>query len=143
MWRRRERQYIIYIGLNDMETKKQNFETDKYISILKKVCINYEVAFSFHVINGGYIHHDGSYTDENTLELTLLNVPEEKVMEIARVLCAFFRQERVMVVYNNIDKVVFVEEKLQDFQDLPEGGSEDGFCESGKTGIHGPYRKRH
>ena len=32
---------------------------------------------------------------------------------------------------------------VQDFQDLPEGGSEDGFCESGKTGIHGPYRKRH
>lgn len=112
MWRRRERQYIIYIGLNDMETKKQHFETDKYVSILKKVCINYEVAFSFHVINGGYIHHDGSYTDENTLELTLLNVPEEKVMEIAQDLCVFFRQESVMVVYNNIDKVVFVEEKL-------------------------------
>ena len=73
---------------------------------------DYEVAFSFHVINGGYIHHDGSYTDENTLELTLLNVTEEKVMEIARDLCAFFRQESVMVVYNNIDKVVFVEEKL-------------------------------
>ena len=73
---------------------------------------DYGVAFSFHVINGGYMHRDGNYTDENTLELTLLNVTEEKVMEIARDLCAFFRQESVMVVYNNIDKVVFVEEKL-------------------------------
>ncbi len=35
----------IYIGLNDSDTQKQLFETDKYIDILKKVCRSYKTPF--------------------------------------------------------------------------------------------------
>ena len=104
-------QTTIYIGLNDAETGLQRFDTEKYISILKNVCRNYEVAFSVQQINGGYFHEDGRYTEENTLSLMLIDVPEETVTEIAKDLCAFFKQESVMVT-SAPTKVVFIKEKL-------------------------------
>ncbi|MBR6005870.1 MAG: hypothetical protein IK063_06575, partial [Clostridia bacterium] len=55
----------IYVGLNDCETLTQIFGTEKYISVLKNVCRSYGVPFSFSVEQGGYIHEDGSYTQEN------------------------------------------------------------------------------
>ena len=102
-------QYTIYIGLNDAETGTQKFDTEKYVSILRNVCRNYQVAFSFHMINGGYFHEDGRYTEENTLVLILIDTPEKTVMEIAKDLCAFFHQESVMVVYSQ-PEVEFIQE---------------------------------
>ncbi len=104
-------QSTLYIGLNDSITGVQEFDTDKYMSILKYVCKSYEVAFSIHQINGGYFHEDGRYTEENTLVLMLLDVEEKTVMEIAKDLCAFFHQESIMVT-TAPSSVVFVSEKL-------------------------------
>lgn len=104
-------QYSIYIGLNDSETGVQKFDTEKYISILKNVCRNYDVAFSFQKTSGGYFHKDGRYTEENTLILTLLDVTEEKVIEIAEDICAFFNQESVMVTHAQ-RSVLFVSNSL-------------------------------
>lgn len=87
----------IYIGLNDQDTKKQEFQTEKYVSILKNVCISYRVPFSFNLIQGGYIHESGEYTQENTLVLSLIGVEKPVVEEIARDLCVFFRQESVLI----------------------------------------------
>ena len=104
-------QTTIYVGLNDQETGIQKFDTEKYLSILKNVCRSYRVAFSVQVINGGYFHEDGRYTEENTLVLTLVNVEEETVIEIAKDLCAFFNQESVMVT-SAPSSVIFVKEKI-------------------------------
>jgi len=104
-------QTIIYIGLNDSETGVQKFDTEKYLSILKNTCYSYKVAFSVQLINGGYFHEDGRYTEENTLMLRLIGVPEQTVNEIAKDLCVFFHQESVMVV-SSPASVVFVRETL-------------------------------
>ena len=101
----------IYIGMNDSDTGKQRFDTDKYISVLKNVCHSYQVAFSFQTINGGYFHEDGRYTEENTLVLTLMGASEETVTEISKDLCAFFNQESVMVTYSPC-KVLFIHEEI-------------------------------
>ncbi len=90
-------QAILYIGLNDSETGVQKFDTEKYLSILKNTCRSYQVAFSVQVINGGYIHEDGRYVEENTLMLRLIDIPEETIREIAKDLCFFFHQESVLV----------------------------------------------
>ena len=105
-------QSTIYIGLNDADTGRQKFDTEKYVSILKNVCRSYQVAFSVHRLGGGYFHEDGRYTEEVTLALMLLNVPQETVTEIAKDLCAFFHQESVMVTSAPCD-VVFVKESLE------------------------------
>ncbi|MBQ6216535.1 MAG: hypothetical protein IJK53_04045 [Erysipelotrichaceae bacterium] len=103
------RQAKIYVGLNDATKHEQLYEKERYISVLKNVCRSYHTAFSFDVINGGYFHEDGTYVEENSLELTLLDVSDELVNEIAKDLCAFFHQESVMVVYSQ-PEVEFIQE---------------------------------
>ena len=87
----------IFVGLNDGDTKEQRFDTDRYTSILKRVCVQYGVPFSFDVVKGGYIHDDGEYTEENTIVLTFIDAPQKTVDEIAEDLCVFFRQESVLI----------------------------------------------
>ena len=104
-------QAVIYIGLNDSETGVQKFVSEKYLSVLKNVCRSYRIAFSVQMINGGYFHEDGRYTEENTLMLSLLNVSEQIVTEIAKDICAFFHQESVMVTFSPVS-VIFIQESL-------------------------------
>ena len=101
----------IYIGLNDQETLSQTHDTETYISILKEVCKNYHVGFSFSTDQGGYFHEDGRYTQETTLVLSLIDADKTVVNEIAKDLCVFFRQESVMIT-ENLVRSYYIKETL-------------------------------
>ena len=102
----------VYIGLNDSVTKKQIFETKKYIDILRGVCYAYKTPFSFDVQEGGYIHENGDYTKETTLVLTLIDTERKVIEEIAKDLCAFFHQESVLIT-EDIVRTYYVRENLE------------------------------
>ena len=102
----------IYIGLNDLSTNTQLFENEKYIRILRNVCYSYKVPFSFNVQEGGYIYESGEYAQETSLVLTLIDVEKSVVNDIAKDLCAFFRQESVLVTESRI-RSYFVRESLE------------------------------
>lgn len=87
----------IFVGLNDGDTKEQQFNTERYVSVLKHVCVQYGISFSFDIIKGGYVHFDGEYTEENTIVLTLIDVPRKTIDAIAEDLCVLFRQESVLI----------------------------------------------
>ena len=87
----------VYVGLNDSETRRQTHETDHCVALLKRVCVSYGLPFSLDVVNGGYMHDDGEYTEENTIVLTFINVGQETIDEMARDLCSLFHQESVLV----------------------------------------------
>ena len=93
----------IYVGLNDSATMKQEHDTERYVSILKQVCVDYGTAFSFDVINGGYIHDNGEYTEENTILLSFIDAPQETVDAIAKDLCKLFHQESVLITTDRIN----------------------------------------
>lgn len=99
---RRETEYRIYVGLNDAVTKEQRFDSEKYVSLLKRVCYSYHVPFSFALQEGGYFHEDGTYVQERSLVISLIGVGRDTVLEIARDLCAFFRQESVLVTAGEV-----------------------------------------
>lgn len=105
------KEYKIYIGLNDKEVHSQIFATEKYSKVLKSVCRSYHTPFSVATISGGFFHEDGSYVDENTLVLSVIDAPEPTVREIAKDLCAFFNQESVMVTCSELE-VSFVSEDI-------------------------------
>ena len=92
----------IYVGLNDSQTRKQKFETEKYLGILKDICRNYHVAFSVDIEEGGYFHEDGEYTEETSLVLILIDADRDITQEIAKDLCTFFRQESVLITENKV-----------------------------------------
>ena len=92
----------IYVGLNDSETRKQEHETSKYVSVLKKVCCSYHVPFSVSLSQGGYMHEDGQYIEELTLVISMIDVDKKIVDEIAGDLCSFFNQESVMITEDRV-----------------------------------------
>ena len=101
----------IYVGLNDSETKTQKLGTERYVSILKNVCRSYGVAFSFQVVEGGYLHEDGTYTQENTLVLSMIDADPKLIEEIAKDLCAFFHQESVLITEDRV-RAYYVSESI-------------------------------
>ncbi len=105
------KQYAIYIGLKDAVSHEQRFDTGKYQSVLKNVCRSYHTAFSVHIVEGGYFHDDGTYVDETTLVLTVLDAEPAVVREIAGDLCAFFHQESVMVTVSDAE-VFFIRDNV-------------------------------
>lgn len=92
----------VYVGLNDSETLKQEHETKRYVSVLKNVCKSYRIPFSVSLVQGGYIHEDGQYTEELTLVISLIDVDRKIVNEIAKDLCVFFHQESVMITEDRV-----------------------------------------
>ncbi|MBR0208403.1 MAG: hypothetical protein IJQ43_05865 [Oscillospiraceae bacterium] len=92
----------IYVGLNDSETLRQEFDTAKYVSILKNVCKSYRIPFSFSLAQGGYLHEDGRYTEEQTLVISLIDAEKSVINEIAKDLCVFFRQESVLITEERV-----------------------------------------
>lgn len=87
----------IYVGLNDSLTNQQEHNTEIYVNVMKYVCQSHHVSFSFIITEGGYVHENGNYTQEQTLILSLFDVDKNIAEAIAKDLCAFFHQETVMV----------------------------------------------
>lgn len=92
----------VFIGLNDSETRKQKLETDRYVLILKEICRDFGVPFSFHLSEGGYVHDDGEFTEEKSIVLTFIDIPQETVDAIAKEACILFHQESVLVTVDRI-----------------------------------------
>ena len=92
----------LYIGLNDADTHRQEFKTEQYVDVLKNVCITYQTPFSLDIQQGGYIHVDGTYTEEATLVLSILDAQQETVNAIARDLCAYFHQESILITEDHV-----------------------------------------
>ena len=101
----------IYVGLNDSETLRQEYDTAKYVSILKNVCKSYRIPFSFSLAQGGYLHEDGRYTEEQTLVISLIDAEKSVINEIAKDLCVFFRQESVLITEERV-RAYFVDRSL-------------------------------
>ena len=101
----------IYVGLNDADTLEQKHDTMKYVSVLRNVCRGYHVPFSFNLVEGGYMHGDGRYTQEKTLVISLIDVDSDVKNEIAKALCAFFNQESVMITEGEI-RAYFINDTL-------------------------------
>ena len=101
----------IYVGLNDSKTCRQMFDTEKYIRVLKIVCKNYGVPFSFVVQEGGYLHEDGEYTQEKSIVISLIDVKKDLINDIAKELCVLFHQDSVLITEDHV-RSYFVSEKL-------------------------------
>ena len=101
----------IYIGLNHKETKRQEFDSEKYVSILRYVCFSYHLPFSFCFQEGGYFHENGDFVEEKTIVLSIIDMPADTINEMARDLCAFFNQESVLVTQGEV-KRYFVSDKV-------------------------------
>lgn len=101
----------IYVGLADATTMRKEHTTEEYLSILNIVCTSYHVSFTFFLTQGGYFMENGDYVRERTLVLTLIDAEKGIIDAIARDLCAFFHQEKVLITENQV-RAYYVQEEL-------------------------------
>lgn len=104
--------YTICIGLNDSGSYKQEYETEKILSIVARCCREYKMAYSCTIQTGGYIDSNGKFVTENSLALSFVDGYPEKVNEIAKDICLFLNQESVLVTVDKISRY-YVSEKIE------------------------------
>lgn len=98
------KRFAITIGLNDSDTFSQKCEIEKAIDIVKNCCKSYRVPCTYALADGGYIHSNGTYINEKSLVISIIDPDDENMIdEISRDLCAFFNQECVSVMCENVE----------------------------------------
>ena len=96
---------ILYLGLNDAETKKQVMETKHALEIVKYLLLDeYHLpGATVHVADGIYKHQDGHIVTENTIVIILLGIDEEVIINIIRDLKLIFNQECILKEVSNVE----------------------------------------
>ena len=98
MKKSKQLKYEIIIGLKDKDTYEQMMPTSKFVEIVQSVCKRNNIGFSIHVMDGGYIHNNGTYIMEKSLSISLISITKEQAIKISEILKDLFNQETVIVL---------------------------------------------
>ncbi len=99
------KKFTLYLGLNDKETKQQEFKTEEAIYIVGVILID-DFGLSGATIQTGYgiyKHDDGFVTKETTIIITLLDISDNTVNEIIDRLKSVFNQECILKEVSLVD----------------------------------------
>ena len=99
---KRVKRYTIMIGMNDCLSHKQEIDEEKIIRLTNNCCKNYGLSFSSVIQSGGYIHENGNYVMEKSLNLVLIDADEFAVNELAKDICCFINQESVLITVDDV-----------------------------------------
>ena len=106
MQKSKQLKYEIIIGLKDKDTYHQMLPTSKFVEIVTSVCKKNNIGFSMHVMDGGYIHNNGTYILENSLNISLVYITKRQALKIASILKELFNQETVIVLEQKTDSYI-------------------------------------
>ena len=88
--------FIMYVGLNDKDTKKQEITTEKSIDIICKALANQGITdLTMQQGIGIYTHQDGTKTTETSLIITMLFVEKIQVLNAISDIKTLLNQECV------------------------------------------------
>ena len=88
---------IICLGLNDKDTKKQEFATAQAAAILSNLLCTRFVGATVTEAAGIYTHNNGEQVRESSFVVVLYFVNDRQVKEFASLLCRTFNQESVTI----------------------------------------------
>ena len=96
----KQKNFIIYLGLKDKDTKKQILSDIQSYQKAENILKSFRVGFSIVEQTGGYFHENGEYVTEKSLQIKLFldNLP--KVERIALELKKQFNQESIIIEQN-------------------------------------------
>lgn len=89
--------FIMYLGLNDKDTKTQKIDTIEAYKTCEHILLHYTGGATIFEANGIYKHDDGTFTTEKTLRIELLFTTEDTVKAIAEQLKKTFNQESIAI----------------------------------------------
>ena len=89
--------FILYLGLNDKDTKTQQINTLEAYKICTNILMNYTEGATIFEARGLYKHDDGTIVIETTLRIELLFVTSSTIEKITTELKRVFNQESIAV----------------------------------------------
>lgn len=90
------KKFVMYVGLNDKDTKRQEISTEKSIDIVCKALANQGITnLTMQQGIGIYTHQDGTKTTETSLIVTMLFVERVQVINAISDIKTILNQECV------------------------------------------------
>ena len=89
--------FILYLGLNDKDTKKQKINTIEAYKIVNNVVNNYCDGATIYECQGIYKHDSGEVVFEKTLKIELMFVDRVTVVALVKDLKKIFNQESIVL----------------------------------------------
>lgn len=99
--------YILYVGLNDKDTKTQKIDTLSAYNLTNNILLNYVEGATVTQSKGIYKHNNGNVVIENTLIIELLFTDKTTVETIAKELKVALNQESIAIQKQTIESYLF------------------------------------
>jgi len=99
--------YILYVGLNDKNTKTQKIDTLSAYNLTNNILLNYVEGATVTQSKGIYKHNNGNVVIENTLIIELLFTDKQTVETIAKDLKIALNQESIAIQKQTIESYLF------------------------------------
>lgn len=99
--------YILYVGLNDKDTKTQKIDTLSAYNLTNNILLNYVEGATVTQSKGIYKHNNGNVVIENTLVIELLFTDKITVETIAKELKMALNQESIAIQKQTIESYLF------------------------------------
>lgn len=99
--------YILYVGLNDKDTKTQKIDTLSAYNLTNNILLNYVEGATITQSKGIYKHNNGNVVIENTLIIELLFTDKTTVETIAKELKIALNQESIAIQKQTIESYLF------------------------------------
>lgn len=104
--------FIITLGLNDKDTKKQTFEVSDAINMTFEIISNHANGATITPVTGMYKHDDGTRVVENSFKIELLFISQDTALCIARDLAVKFNQESIVIEVVDTQSELYYTENL-------------------------------
>lgn len=94
--------FILYVGLNDKDTKTQLVNTLQAKESIADICGNCTIS----EVYGAYVHDDGTKVKETTLKVELLFISYSTAVEYAKSIKQALNQESITLEKVNTDSTL-------------------------------------
>ena len=113
-----EKEYILYIGLNDKDEYRQMIPTQEAQEIINAICIRYVDGYTMTKAEGAWIDEKGKLTSEQTLVYTI-RAKEEDIIRIMDEILPALNQNSILLEEKNSDSVYYrkIQEEREGFHD--------------------------
>ena len=85
--------YVMYVGLNDQDTKKQEVTTESALNTIGEVVGDCTMSMA----QGRFTHANGEIVRENTVKVELFEKEEAEIRQYCELLKSFLNQESIAV----------------------------------------------
>lgn len=97
--------FVLYVGLNDKDTKKQEIDTQKAINIVCNILARQGITdLTMQQGVGAYTHEDGTRTFETSLIITMLFIERIQVVNAISDIKTILNQECVALETIKVEK---------------------------------------